>query len=320
MVSIHSITSDSELGNEFKNNLEHRALEQKFSYMEDSALVYYDRKNLKSAYMTDPADTLHIDDYIKFVSKVIKQKEETVIIVLGCGDMAREVEIVKNIGDKYSIDLIGVDSSLAMLDIAEKTINDNDVEAFLIHADFTKRKFRDDIDSLTKKYKKRIFAFIGGTFGNVNQTAIADSLYNLLDKDDLLWVDAQLRVSLKKLDDIKSFNAFFSLTKVPARVKFWTLPLRRVGIPVSAGEIVMDTEEESSVGILKFTISFKFKKLTKIIYNKEVIHFSNNDKISLYYFRIYHAPTFIKFFRDHGFELLDKHLPKKKGQFLFRKK
>ncbi len=319
MKSFHSTITDQELDAEFKSNLEHRSLEQKFSYIKESAAAYYNKKHLKSAYMSKPSQTLQFNDYLQFVKKTVSPSEKTVIIVLGCGNMNQEIKILKKLGGKYNIDLIGVDSSKAMLDLARKTLKKNNIKQILMHSDFTKQEFRKSIEKMTKNYQKRIFSFTGGTLTNVNQTAIADSLYNLLNKKDILWVDTVLRKSLKKTDDIKNFNAIYSLTKNPARVNFWTLPLKRAGIPLDAGSLTMNTSEESSVGVMKFTISFKFKKLVKIKYKNEVIHFSKNDTIDLRHFRLYHAPTFIIFFKDHGFKLLDKHLAVKMGQFMFKK-
>ena len=317
---IHSIVSDYQIDNEFADDLKFRVLEQKFAYLEEGAEAYYKKNKLISSYAPNLEDNLKLEDYSNFICSRISSKERNVVIVLGCGNLKREAEIVKKISSQCKADLIGVDSSMAMLKIAKRELKKNGVEALLVHADFTKLEFRNEIDNLIKNYDKRIFAFIGGTLGNVNQTAIVDDLYNLLDeKKDLLWIDAQLRVSLKQLDDINAFNSFYSLTKIPERVNFWMLSLKKIGVNLSRGDIIIESEEEPTLGVLKFTMYFRFKTLTKVEYKGEIIHFSKNDKVALFHYRIYHAPTLIRFFKDHEFEMLDKYLLKKDGQFLFKK-
>jgi hypothetical protein len=62
-----------------------------------------------------------------------------------------------------------------------------------LRADFGSDEFKNEINNLCKNYDRKIFAFFGGTFGNIKYTKIINILYNILDKNDKIWIDIGIR-------------------------------------------------------------------------------------------------------------------------------
>jgi hypothetical protein len=210
-----------------------------------------------------------------------------------------------------------------MLQKAVKNLKNVNVNKIFLQADMTSENFKDSIVELTKDCQKRIYAFFGATFGNVNQTNMADVLYNLLQKNDLLWLDVIIRPSLSKEDDIKLFKHYVSRLTNPKTISFLSLlfgPLESLGIPRNLGEVGLKINQERSVGSLLFIFYFKIQNKTAFDFIQEKIHLLPNEEIELINIRAYHPKTLINFFREHEFRLLNVQQKERKGQFMFKRK
>ena len=319
MEKIISYISDTGLKKKFMHCVRDRQIEQKFLYTAKSgATQYYEILKAKQRKMGNKIYGVE-DDYT-LLSQVIRKDEEVAIISLGCGNSEREREILKKLHNEgYNFIYIGVDSSKPMLKMAEKTLKDLDIEKQFVASDIANENFKDDISRLTKKYPKKIFAFLGGTLGNVNQTNIADVLYDTLSEGDILWLEVVTRSDANMETDMKMFNRYASYLTNEEIMNFYFHPLAQIGVSRSAGKIILKSFQEKSVGALHFTYSFNIKKKVVVTHKRETIHLLPREEIELQNNRVYHPKTLINFFSEHDFTLIDKCIGEVWGQMMFRK-
>lgn len=314
---IYSILSDKQEDEEFSKNLKLNSIGQKFLYFAEGATSYYaykEKSKYKSASFTS-------QEYVSCIAPHIKDKQEITIIALGCGDLSGEIEIMKElIAQGKNVTLVGVDSSLEMLQIAAKRVAANGLQANLRRADITTTDFKNDIEELTKNDQQRIFTFFGATIANVDQKMIVSILYNLLAPGDLLWLDVRIREGITPLDDAKVFQELTLLAKDTARTDFWIFPLKKHGISFEDGSITLDVVKESYIGSLKCVFSFALNKPVEITLSDEVIPFQKDEQILLLIFRRYDPKALISYLEQYNFKSIEYFAKEKVyGQFLFLK-
>lgn len=320
MTKTYILLSDLDIDLDFLHDIKHRKFEQKLLYLEEGAEKFYNGEK-KSGGVVIKGRILNNDDFIKFIEPRIDSKKKYALVSLGCGNANKEAVILSKLKNK-NISFFGVDSSRTMLERAEDNINKNDISGQLVLADFSSLKFKEEINNLTNKFDNRIFAFLGYTFGNVSQTDMVDTLYNILKKGDYIWLDVVTRDSLDQEEYLKKFNDCNKLLENKGMTNFFFHPLSVLGINRKYGKMVMDSFEEESIGVLRFRFSFQFEKPATVKYRNEVIHILPPEKIKLLDIQIYHPKTMIHFFELHGFKLVDSQVVNNSnnGQFLFVKK
>lgn len=301
MTHIVSYISRTLFQNEFARDIRDRHLDQKFLYTDpESALQYYRVLEEKKKKMATQDFTG--DEYFTFLKDRLTKDERIAIISLGCGNSEREKKILKELKENgYDFIYVAVDSSHPMLEMSEKELADLSIEKWFIEMDMTDNSFKDKIVELTKDYPKRIFSFLGGTLGNVNQTNIADVLYNILSHGDLLWLEVGARLDMTTESDLRLFNRYASYLQNDQVMSFYFHPLAKIGVPYDTGKMNLKTQQERSVGALLFTYYFTFGKKFVIELDRETIHFLPNEEIELQNNRVYHPETLISFFEEHEF-------------------
>lgn len=318
MEKIISYVSNKELEKEFTKDVRMRNVNQKFFYLDEiSAESYYkttykDRKHLKEKFTGQ--------EYFKFLKNKINPKEKNVFISLGCGNSTPEKDTLKELfKNNFHLNYIGIDISKIMLDMAKNTLRDIRLKKKFVCVDFSEDTFIREIGNLTKEHNKKIAAFVGGTIGNVNQTNIADILFNVLSKGDLLWIEVLTRPDLSMESDMKIFNMYAAYLEDKDEVEFFFHPLKKIGIPFSSGKLNLKTTKEKSVGALLFTFCFTFKEKVVINTHNEIIHLLPDEEIELLGIRVYQPDTLISFFEEHGFTLIDRQAKGNYEQIMFKK-
>ena len=318
MEKIISYVSNKELEKEFAKDVRVRNVNQKFFYLDKvSAESYYktaykDRKHLKMQF----AGT----EYFKFLENNIDPKEKNILISMGCGNAEPEREILKEfLKNNFPFDYIGVDISKPMLNMSKKMLGGVKTTKKFVRADFSEDDFIHGIAGLTKNYDKKIAAFLGLTLGNVNQTNIADILFNVLSEGDLLWIEVLTRPDLSMESDMKIFNRYTAYLKDKDEIKFFFHPLGKIGVPFSSGKLNLKTTQEKSVGALLFTFYFTLKEKVVIDIHNETVHLLPDEEIELLSIRVYQPDTLITFFEEHGFTLINRQAKGSREQIMFKK-
>ena len=316
----YSLIADLDLDIELLKNLKDRKFDQKHFYTtKESAGLYYKDAKVPRPYFKG---SFKINDYGNFFRENIpNQKQGAAIISLGCGNANFEKNIFKKIGDKDpNFIYIGVDSSKHMLELAEKELENVRYQKEFIFADFSSYNFRQEINYLIQSYPNRIFALLGETIVNIMPTNIIDTLTNLLNKGDFLWITVVLRKGLSKENDFEIFKHYKNYLDEPIINAHNFYPLSRLGVDIKDGKMSLSMEEESSVGSLRFIYSFKFNKRIEINFRGEKVIILPGEKMELINIRAYDKSQFENFFIEHGFEVVAEQCKGNKGQFLFRKK
>ena len=324
MIDIHSALSDSDLEEEFVAAIKRRSLDQKFVYLGTGAANYY------KAFVTQLETNSTIEwsiAYMDFIIPHIQKDKKIALISLWCGNAYVDKDLLKKlISDGYQIDYFWVDSSKEMIDLAKKNMEDlSDLNQKYICADILTQSFKDEINRFTKWYDKRLFAFFGWSFGNLNQTSITDGLYNILEKNDLLRFNVITRKSNDENIKMKLFDRYTKYTIEDRYTKFRLTPIRKAGIPIENGKVTLRTSQETSIWAIVFTISFICTKKTVIKINNHTIHILPGEEIDICAIRNYDLETFSNFMEEHDFVTQAKETGKFNERlfethFLFEKK
>ena len=313
-----SYISETDQKKEFYHNVQNRHIDQKFLYLDKSSVEVYYKTTHKhiSKKSTDISDKSCYTTLKKYIQKDIR----TAIISLGCGNSGIEKQAIKQLVEEgYKIMYVGVDTSQEMLDLAEKNLSDIKTDKIFLHIDMVDGDFKEEITEVTKHCGKNIFGFLGGTLGNVNQTHIADSMYNTLGKGDLLWIGVKIQPNPTMEENMKLFN-YYAKYLSDGTEKMWFKPLEEIGVPFSAGRMNIKMTHEHSVGALLFIFYFTFDKKVIVDMDGKKIHFLPNEEVQLQNIRAYHPETLIQFFEEHEFKFLDMIDRKNdRKQFVFKK-
>lgn len=321
----HTITLVSDLDHEkgFLTSIKRREIEQKFIYLGENAHEYYHSTHMNKVATTGYWDNmLTAEKATKFIANLVKEDAKKVALVsLGCGNAKVEAELLMNLGNSEKYTFIGVDSSKEMLQLAEDMFNQKNLEGLFFCADFSSEEFNNEIKTKLQKdkYDQVIFLLVGSTLGNVSQTEIVDTLYNVLNKGDVLYLDIMTRPSLDKQDDLMIFKSYSQLLNNVERIRFYANPVISLGIPEDNMKITLKAVSESSIGVLCFQYAVEILKATLIEYRGERIHLLPPEEIKFLEIRTYHTETMISYFLMHNLLLLDHELSGYHGQFAFYK-
>ena len=318
MTSQVSLISEKELERELAQDIRERYIDQKFLYTaHEGAKKYYHTADTKiKKELQEAEDVLRY--YRQYPKDYVKKDELHAFVSLGCGNAANEKAFLQKLNEEgYNILYIGVDISKGMLDMAEKELQDIKMQKLFIEADMLSNDFKESIHEVTKDCSCRIFALLGGTICNVNQTDIADSMYNLLLPEDLLWIEVRVREDNTMESELKFFNRYAQYLSGD-RADFYFGPLKQIGVPFESGKLNMKSANERTVGALNFRFYFQFNQKVIIDLNGERIHFLPGEAVKLQTIRVYHPETFIDFFVEHEFEVVDTEVEETRGRFLFK--
>ena len=323
-------TSDSQLEEELFQLVKRRELDQKFLYMKWWADYYY-----KAVWWSDSKDWAQENDfhywkqpYFDQLDKFVfsQKKWKWVLISLWCWSWYQEKRMLKKIADKwYNIDYIWNDCSREMINMAQKNLYDININKSYIYWDFTSTQFVNEINSLTKEYDYKIYAFMWCTYWNPNQTSITDSLYNILWEEDYLLLDLLSRSGDLSSDKMKLFERYRGILNNENMNKFRFSPLKRLKVPFSNGKMILKTWTEESIWAFVFNFVFEFTKKTIIKFRNEKIHCLPWEHIKLITVRNYNIDVVKSFFDDHEFKSIDVKVSEYSWwldvtQFLFKRK
>ena len=267
----------------------------------------------------DSSDLFSNDDFLQFSFNCFEKWKKAAFISLGCGNSAIEKHILSNLGDEYDITYIWVDTSSEMISLSIENLKDVTREQMFLRADFGSEEFKNEINNLCKNFDQKVFAFFGGTFGNIKYTKIINILYNILNKDDKIWIDIWIRQWNKIEDDIKLFEIYKSYLSDKEEKDFLLHKIISDWIKESDGEIILKSEEQKESGAIRFSFYFKFNKKVNINIKNYDIWFLPWYSLKLIQIYRFGVDGFINLLAWHNFELLEKQTKWYDWQFLFKK-
>lgn len=316
MTQIYNTISDPMYQRQLINWYENEEIDQWLLYSGDGWSAYYNSKN--QTYTNK--DILSNEDFLDFSKKTFKKEEKTIFISLGCGNSETEKYIMSNLSDEYSVDYIWVDTSTQMIDMSVENLKELKNNKKFLRADFWSDEFKSEINNLCKNYDRKVFAFFGGTFGNIKYTKIINILYNILDKNDKIWIDIWIRKWKKVEDDLKLFEIYKKyLSDENDKKKFLLNKIISDWINPSDGEIILESSEHTESEALQFSFYFKFNKKVSIDIKNYNIVFLPGYSIKLIQVYRFWVDGFVNLLEGHNFKLLEKQTKWFDGQFLFER-
>ncbi len=268
-MEIYSIISDSEISSGLTNCLKNRTLEQKFLYHWEWAKLYYEYKDNSDILMKNENKVKDINLFEFWLKNCFLKGKEISLISLWCWNSSVEKDLYNRLWKEYKIKHIWVDLSREMLLLAKDNLKDIDIDKEFICADFSSNEFKNEIYSLSWNKNKRVFSFFSNTFWNINHTNIIDTLYDILDKWDQIWLDVRLRKSNKVKDDMDIFNLVDIKNNDSVLSDFLSNAFVKSNIPKENGIISKIMKKEEWLNSLKVEFYFNFIKKTQININKK---------------------------------------------------
>ncbi|MFH0857208.1 MAG: class I SAM-dependent methyltransferase [Candidatus Magasanikbacteria bacterium] len=318
MVKTTTINSQDDLIRDFFSTFqEYRIFKQKAFYMGKNADVYY---QLSSKRMEDFFSTE--ETYYLFLKENILQKGKKVAFIsLGCGNAEKELHILKLMKrDGYDAVFVAVDSSEDMIGLAKKTFEKENFDVQFVCADFSSPEFFDKFSERIVGCDFSIYTFLGATFGNVEQSYMADIIFDLLNPGDKLWLEVVARDETTKKDALHFFEKYYAWLSNDTVKNFLNGPLKELGIKPENGEIYLQMIEEDYLKSLKFVFRLKIKKKTVIHYQGKTTVLLPDNVIDLMTIRAYDAEGLVGFFKERNFQFIAQKKAQGMGQFLFEKK
>lgn len=306
----YSFVSDVELEKELLMNIKNRKLDQKFAYLWEWAKAFYEAygngDNVKT--MDAQGEDEVKFPYFNFLTKNISKDKNIALINLWCWNWFQEKKLIEKMKKEgYKFSYFWVDCSKHMLELAQKNLWEiTDVDKYFICADFTAHNFPEEIVNITRWFDLRIFSMLGYTFINTNQTNITDTLYNVLQKNDLLWFDILWREDDSKIHELQLFDRYSGYIQNPKMIEFWWSPLKLLWIPLINGKTTLQTTKEEAVGAILFTFYFVFIQKTIIEFRWQTFHFLPGETIEVYNIRNYNTDILSGFIQEHNFQLIDE--------------
>ncbi len=270
--------------------------------------LFYTAQGAESFYTYRQSDLRKIcwQDEVEFFAEqpFVTPERPLAFISLGCGNAGAEKMLLRALATSYAVAYFGVDSSRAMLKLAQVTLADETFARHYILADFTHEQFRTKLQSHIASYDVHIYALIGGTFGNFEQHAIADALDQMLRPGEYLYIDVVPKQA-GKVDDLRG-----RFSRLPHNLpRFFEGLLEKLGLSPAAGHWVSEEIVENELDTLRYTFFFEPKETVTCHCFGGAMELSPGERIQLMTIRAYDPPSLKAFMAERGFVYVDTCIP-----------
>ncbi|MCU0519857.1 MAG: L-histidine N(alpha)-methyltransferase [Anaerolineae bacterium] len=228
-------------------------------------------------------------------------------VSLGCGNARPEQMLLRSLHrDGYDVAYFGVDSSDAMLTLAGETLENESFERSYVLADFGEPDFPSGLWRLVGGCDSRLFAMIGATFGNFDQTFIADLLGRLVPPNDYVYLDV---VPMFQAED-QNGKLRARLSRVPENLsRFFDRLLGMLGLSLAQGRVVCTESGDGDLHTMRFTFHFEVESRITVSCLGTEADLLPGERIELLSIRAYDAESLKQFLEHRGFRFLDTYVP-----------
>lgn len=319
MIQVRPINSEMEIQKDVvKNFKRRRTVNQTAFYLDSGADHYY---NPDKKFSGEQYDYHKITQLLENI--LVKKKSEKIVIVsLGCGSCEKDKIVLEHLQEKgyNNIRFFGVDSSIAMIQKATSVLDEATFDANLICADFGVAGFKEGLNKIIGHYDIGIYLFFGNTFGNLNQSYIADVLRNILHEGDYLLLDIIGFEEITTTIQASLFQRYLGYLDNPADVKFSLSPFDTFGIPKDCGKLTLQVTTDAVTQARVYLFGFKVETSTDFNIEREAFNLAPNEEVSLHFIMIYDLNELNKFLKTKKFEVKEKIIGKFLNQLLLEKK
>ncbi|MGC9520488.1 MAG: class I SAM-dependent methyltransferase [Anaerolineae bacterium] len=228
-------------------------------------------------------------------------------VSLGCGNAGPEKMLLRYLVEQgWAIHYVGVDSSQTMLDLAAENLRHERFRRTYVLADFAQPDFPERLRDLVQGFDVRLYAMIGGTFGNFEQSKIAEVLADLIAVDDYLYLDVVPLPGSQEEDD--RLRARFS--RLPENLRlFFDRLLASLGLSREHGEIVSVADGDDGLRSVRHTFYFEAgERITLSCLDREA-DLAPGERVELLSIRAYDIDSLKDFLAGWGFAFVDTCVP-----------
>jgi hypothetical protein len=228
-------------------------------------------------------------------------------VSLGCGNAGAEKPLLQQMqAEGCGVHYVGVDSSEAMLELAAANLADSAFSQTFALADFELPEFPEQVQALVCDCDARVFAMMGGTFGNFEQSMIADLLGRVVPSGAYLYLDV---VPMYDAEDANlRLRARFSQLPENLRLFFDRL-LSVLGLDREDGEIFGVESDDGVVSTIRYTFYFRPLRAITITCLDEEAVLTPEDRIELMSIRAYAVESLQLFMGRRGFSTVGTFVP-----------
>lgn len=282
--------------------IETKRVPQNLFYLLNGASSFYSYRN------RDLAQIAWQDEYRFFARQPFWTGDRRfAFISLGCGNAGPEKMLLRHMANHdYRVDYVGVDSSEAMLELAAENLEAEPFDQRYVLGDFTYADFQDNLHDLVDGYDLRVYAMIGGTFGNFEQTWIADLLAGLIPDGDYLYLD----VVPMYADEVQNMKLRDRFAHLPENLQtFFDKLLDRLGLRREDGRIVAEQTSDGDLHTIRSTFYFVPDEALAFACLGEGVTLDAGERVELMSIRAYDVASLKTFLAARGFAFVDTYVP-----------
>ncbi len=317
MSRIKTIHSETELWKAVIEKFEqHRIIDQTAFYLDKGVDLYYspDKKTSSINY-----------DYPKMaqmLKNIFTQQNvgKAAIVSLGCGDCEKDKMVLKHLQEiGCDVTFFGIDASMEMLHKAKNTFSNTNFNANLICGSFGAPGFKEDLEKIIGEYDLKVFLFFGGTFCNLHQGYIADTLNRILNIGDYLLLDVAGVETMTTVKQAQLFEKYLRYNEASIEMAFHLAPIKTLGIPEESGRLTLETTTDDATQAIAFNFGFRMHTLTTLNLDSGEMTLSPNEHIKLVHILVYDLQKLAEFLEIRNFMFKERIPGDFHNQLLFQK-
>ena len=297
------VTPEAALETQYLTDFQRKKLvQQNLFYTESGAESFYTYRNADF-------EEIRWEDEVAFFQRQTFCAPETRVafVSLGCGNAVAERMLLRQMHARGAAwAYFGADSSRRMLELAEANLAAEAFPVTLLLADFTQPAFRETCARLLADFDTRIYATLGGTFGNFAPEHIAAALRTLVPPGDYVYLDVVPKPETPA--EVSQLEARFARLAVNYD-RFFASVLDRLCIPRASGEVISDVGGDPGLDTLRCTFHFRARERLEFPCFDESLPLHSGETIELLTIRAYDAATLRDFMTGYGFCAVDHYLP-----------
>jgi len=275
---------------------------QNLFYLLNGASVFY-------SYRNEDIEQIAWEDEVRFFGDhgICAAGDRVAFISLGCGNAGPEKMLLRRLAaDGCSLHYVGVDSSAGMLDLAQENLDREAYRQSFVLADFSAEDFGERLDDVIAGAETRIYAMIGGTFGNFEQDFIADLLAGLTPEGGYFYLD----VVPTELTEGQNELLEHRLSNLPQNLgAFFDRLLGALGLSLEVGEVIRQDRSDGNLQTMRFTFAFRATERFHLSCLDAERVLEEGEVVELFTVRAYDPESLAGFLGRRAFTLVDTYEP-----------
>ncbi|HQE92858.1 MAG TPA: class I SAM-dependent methyltransferase [Anaerolineae bacterium] len=298
---------------------QHKKVRQNLFYTLEGAETFY-------TYRGEELQEISTDDEYAFFARqpFWTAARRSAFVSLGCGNAGPEKPLLHTAhAAGKSVAYFGVDSSRAMLNLAQRNLAAEDFPRTFVLADFTRPDFVARWRPHLTGFDVQLYALLGGTFGNFEQDVIAEALARIVPAGHFLYLD----VVPQYATETQNAQLRSHLMRLPQNLsRFFENLLEKLGLDQTCGELINEERYEASTGAWRYVVQFHVHEALDFPCFGGIVHLMPGESIELMNVRAYQPAALQQFLAGWGFCYVDTytpdvgHMPHLWQRFLFQKK